>query len=78
MERQRERQRLAIPKGARAPKNPFENPFGSKFTLCPALLISSARVRFFQNRKKILDPEIEPVVLHTINPMNSKKFIMTL
>ena len=45
--------------------------FFFNFTL---LLISSARVRFFQN----LNPKIEPVDFHTINPMNSKKFIMTL
>ena len=39
------------------------------------MLISLARVCFFQNRKKILNPEIEPVVLHTINPINSTKWV---
>ena len=35
-------------------------------------------VRFFENRKKILNPEIEPVVLNTINPLQKiyNDFIM--
>ena len=35
--------------------------------------ISLARVQRFQNRQKLVNREIETVVLNTITPMNSKK-----
>ena len=37
------------------------------------LWISLAKKHRFPNRKKLVNREIETVVLHTINPMNSKK-----
>ena len=41
------------------------------------LQISRADVYCFQNRKKLVNCEVEPVVLHTINPMNSTKRVTT-
>ena len=41
------------------------------------LEISLARKHRFPNRKKLVNREIETVVLHTINPMNSKKLVTT-
>ena len=38
------------------------------------LEISLAKKRRFPNRKKLVNREIETVVLNTINPMNSKKY----
>ena len=37
------------------------------------LWISLARVQRFQNRQKLVNREIETVVLNTINPMKSQK-----
>ena len=39
------------------------------------LPISPAIVHCFQNRKKLVNPEVEPVVLTTINLMKSKKCV---
>ena len=41
------------------------------------LEISLARKHRFPNRKKLVNREIETVVLNTINPMNSKKLVTT-
>ena len=39
--------------------------------------ISLAKKHRFPNRKKLVNREIETVVLNTINPMNSKKLVTT-
>ena len=39
--------------------------------------ISLARKHRFPNREKLVNREIETVVLNTINPMNSKKLVTT-
>ena len=39
--------------------------------------ISLAKKHRFPNRKKLVNLEIETVVLNTINPMNSKKLVTT-
>ena len=41
------------------------------------LWISLAKKHHFPNRKKLVNREIETVVLNTINPMNSKKLVTT-
>ena len=41
------------------------------------LEISLARKHRFPNRKKLVNREIETVVLNTMNPMNSKKWVTT-
>ena len=41
------------------------------------LEITLATKHHFQNRKKLVNREIETVVLNTINPMNSKKLVTT-
>ena len=41
------------------------------------LEISLAKKHRFPNRKKLVNREIETVVLNTINPMNSKKLVTT-
>ena len=39
--------------------------------------ISLAKKHRFPNRKKLVNREIETVVLNTINPLNSKKLVTT-
>ena len=39
--------------------------------------ISLARKHRFPNREKLVNREIETVVLNTINPLNSKKLVTT-
>ena len=41
------------------------------------LRISLARVQRFKNHRKLVNREIKTVVLNTINPMNSKKWVTT-
>ena len=41
------------------------------------LCISLAKKNHFPNREKLINREIETVVLNTINPMNSKKLVTT-
>ena len=40
--------------------------------------ISQATVQIFQNRKKLVNPELEPVILNTITPIFGTKIILAL